>query len=131
MGNTCRTVLGHRPTYSFTQGREGRNDGDKMAFLNRPCLPILLSSASLNSSPLATPRKTKGQQLKGKIGSALFRTFWQFSTHFHTFSEFFRIFPPGLFLRIKGFYCCFSSKIRKDNKREKKIKRKRPNHFAR
>ena len=41
-------------------------------------------------------RKTKGQQLKGKIGSALFRTFWQYSTHFHTFSEFFRIFPPGL-----------------------------------
>ena len=63
-------------------------------------------------------RKTKGQQLKGKIVSALFHTFWQFSTHFHTFSEFFRIFPPRLFLRIKGFYCCFSSKIGKENKRE-------------
>ena len=58
------------------------------------------------------------EKLKGKIGSALFRTFWQFSTLFHTFSEFFRIFPPGLFLRIMGFYCCFSSKIIKENKRE-------------
>ena len=67
-------------------------------------------------------RKTEGQQLKGKIVSALFHTFWQFSTHFHTFSEFFRIFPPRLFLRIKGFYCCFGSKIRKENKREKKEK---------
>ena len=64
-------------------------------------------------------RKTKGQQLKGKIVSALFRTVWHFSTHFPTlFSEFSRIFPPGLFLRIKGFYCCFSSKRRKENKRE-------------
>ena len=64
-------------------------------------------------------RKTKGQQLKGKIVSALFHTFWHFSTLFHTFSEFFRIFPPGLFLRIKGFYCCFSSKIIKENKKKK------------
>ena len=63
-------------------------------------------------------RKTKGQQLKGKIVSALFHTFWQFSPHVHTFSEFFRIFPPRLFLRIKGFDCFFSSKIRKENKRE-------------
>ena len=34
-------------------------------------------------------------------------TFSHFSAIFHTFShffsEFFRIFPPGLFLRIKGF----------------------------
>ena len=28
------------------------------------------------------------------------------------------IFPPGLLLRIKGFYYCFSSKRRKENKRE-------------
>ena len=49
---------------------------------------------------------------------ALLHTFWHFSTLFHTFSEFFRIFPPGLFLRIKGFYCCFSSKTVKENKRE-------------
>ena len=48
-------------------------------------------------------RKTKGQQLKGKIVSALSHTFWQFSTYFHTFSEFFRIFPPRLFLELRGF----------------------------
>ena len=35
-------------------------------------------------------RKTKGQQLKGKIVSALFHTFWQFSTHI--FTHFFRVF---------------------------------------
>ena len=63
-------------------------------------------------------RKTKGQQLKGKIVSALFHTFWHFSTLFHTFPDFFRIFPPGLFLRIKGFYCCFSSKIIKEKKKK-------------
>ena len=63
-------------------------------------------------------RKAKGQQLKGKIVSALFQTFWHSSTHFHTFSGFFRIFPPELFLWIKGFYYCFSSKRRKENKRE-------------
>ena len=67
-------------------------------------------------------RKTKEQQLKGKIVSALFHTFWHFSTLFHTLSEFFRIFPPGLFLRIKGFYCCFSSKIIKRIKEYKKKK---------
>ena len=64
-------------------------------------------------------RKTNGQQLKGKIVSAPFHTFWHFSTLFHTFSEFFRILPPGLFLRIKGFYCCFSSKRIKENKKKK------------
>ena len=33
---------------------------------------------------------------------------------FPHFSEFFRTFPPGLFLRIKGFYYYFSSKRRKE-----------------
>ena len=66
------------------------------------------NAAGFRNPWVTKQRKTKGQQLKGKIVSALFHTFWQFSTHFHTFSEFFRIFPPGLFLRIKGFYCCFS-----------------------
>ena len=37
--------------------------------------------------------KTKGQQLKGKIVSALFQTF----------SHFFRILPPGLFLKLRPF----------------------------
>ena len=45
-------------------------------------------------------RKTKGQQLKGKIVS-------------------------GLYLRIKGFYYCFSSK--RDEKRETKKENKRKN----
>ena len=44
-------------------------------------------------------RKTKGQQLKGKIVSALFHT----SPHFFTLLQsFFRKFPPGLFLQIEG-----------------------------
>ena len=62
-------------------------------------------------------RKAKGQQLKGKIVSALFTPFGTFS-HMFTFffsSEFFRTFPPGLFPKIKGFYYCFSSKRIKAN----------------
>ena len=73
-------------------------------------------------------RKIKGQQLKGQIVSALFHTFWHFSTHFHTYPEFCRIFPRGLFLRIKGFTTAL---VRRDKKEQKKIKRKRSNHFAR
>ena len=46
------------------------------------------------------PRKTKGQQLKGKIALALFHTFSHFSTLFHTFSHFF----PRTFLQIKAFF---------------------------
>ena len=57
--------------------------------------------------PHKNGRETKEQQLKGKIVSALFHTFWQFSTHFHTFSEFFRIFPPRHSLRIKGVLLLF------------------------
>ena len=41
-------------------------------------------------------RKTKGQQLKGKIVSEVF-------TLFHNFSHFFINFPPGLPLQNKGF----------------------------
>ena len=65
----------------------------------------------------SSQRKTKGQQLKGKIVSALSHTF--LGTFPHIF-PLFRIFPPGLFLSIKGFYYCFSSKRRKENKREEK-----------
>ena len=54
-------------------------------------------------------RKTRGKQLKGKIVSACFTLLHTYSY----FSEFFRIVPPGHFLRIKGFYYCFSSKRRK------------------
>ena len=47
-------------------------------------------------------------------------SFSHFLALFHTvshlfFQSFFRIFPPGLSLRIKGFYYCFSS----ENQREK------------
>ena len=59
-------------------------------------------------------RKTKGQQLKGKIVSALFHTFWHFSTHFLTLFP--KISSRTFFLRIKGFDYCFSSKRRKENK---------------
>ena len=38
---------------------------------------------------------TKGQNRLG--------TFSHFSTHFHTFFRVFRIFPPGLFLELRGF----------------------------
>ena len=75
-------------------------------------------------------RKTKGQQLKGKIVSALFHTFWHFLALFPSFllfsSEFFRIFPPGLSLRNKGFYYCFSSKRRKVFLEENKKKKTKP-----
>ena len=73
------------------------------------------------TSPNQNQRKTKGQQLRGKIVSALFHTYWHFSKHSHTFAEFFRTFHPGLSLRIKGFSYRFSSKRLK---RTKKIKRK-------
>ena len=43
--------------------------------------------------PPRIQRKTKGQQLKGKIVSALFHTFPHFS-------HFFRIFLPGLLLKL-------------------------------
>ena len=40
------------------------------------------------------------------VFSALSHTFWHFFAHFHTFLQFFKTSPPGLSLRIKGFYCC-------------------------
>ena len=66
-------------------------------------------------------KKTKGQQLKGKIVSPLFHTFWHFSTHFTLFQSF----SSRTFLRIKGFYYCTivqrEEKIIKENE-EKKTK---------
>ena len=51
-----------------------------------------------------TQRETQGQQLKGKIGSALFRTFWQLSTHFHTFFQSFsEFFLQDILLESRGF----------------------------
>ena len=62
-------------------------------------------------------RKTKGQEVKGKIVSALFSHFFILLQSLledfpqHTFSEFIRKFSPGLFLQIKGV-------LFKENKRE-------------
>ena len=42
-------------------------------------------------------RKTKGQQLKGKIVSALFHTFWHCSTHFQGFFRVFQNFSSRSF----------------------------------
>ena len=58
------------------------------------------------------------EKLKGKIVSALFHTVWHFSTHFHAFSEFFQNFPSRTFLRFQGFYCCFSLKRTKKDKKK-------------
>ena len=55
-------------------------------------------------------RKTKGQQLKGKIVS-------EFFTLFRTFSHFFRIFPPGLSPSKQRVLAQSEQKRRKDNKK--------------
>ena len=48
--------------------------------------------------------KTKGQQLKGKIVSALFHTFFGNFPHIFTlFSEFSEFFLQDFFLSVKGF----------------------------
>ena len=52
--------------------------------------------ANFRKYPPFNQRKTKGQQQKGKIVSALFHTFSHFSTLFHTFS-------PRTSLKIKAF----------------------------
>ena len=51
------------------------------------------------SNLCSSQRKTRGQQLKGKISSALFRTFWQFSTLFQSFSE---LFLQDFLLELRG-----------------------------
>ena len=48
-------------------------------------------------------RKTKGQQLKGKIVLALFHTFWHFSTLFTLFQSFSEFFLQDFFLELRGF----------------------------
>ena len=68
------------------------------------------------SRPSNNQRKVEGQQLKGKIVSALFHTFWHFSTLF----AFFRAFLQD-FLRIKGFYYCLVQRDEKRIKRKKQI----------
>ena len=67
--------------------------------------------------------KTKGQ-LKDKGVSALFHTFWHFSTHFHTFSEFFL---QSLFLELRGFTTVL---VKRDEKRIKENKEKKTKPFC-
>ena len=50
----------------------------------------------------STQRKTKGQQLKGKIVSALFHTVWHFPARFHTFLEFIRLFLQDFLVEVRG-----------------------------
>ena len=71
-----------------------------------------------------TQRKTKGQQLKVKIVSALFHPFWHFSTHFHTFSEFFL---QDDFLELRGFTTVL---LQRDEKIIKKNKKKKAKPFC-
>ena len=64
-------------------------------------VPIFLSTINFftvfTRGPANLSEKTKGQQLEGKIVSALFHAYWHFSRHFSHFSEFFRLVPPGFF----------------------------------
>ena len=77
---------------------------------------------------LLNQRKTKGQQLKGKIVSALFHTFWHFPHIFILFQSFSEFFLQDFFLELRGFTTALVQ--RDKNGEEKRIKRKRPNHFA-
>ena len=72
-------------------------------------------------------RKTKGQQLKGKIVSAL-HTVWHFSTHFLTlFQSFSEFFLQGFFLELKGFSTVF---VQRDEKRKKQKRKKKTKPFC-
>ena len=69
-------------------------------------LKILVSKAA------QFQRKTKGQQLKGKIVS-------EFFTLFHNFWHFFIIFPPGLSPSKQRVLAQGERKRRKDNKKKR------------
>ena len=67
----------------------------------------LLGGAEVDPADCKCQRKTKGRQLKGKIVSAFFHTFFalfhassHFFTLFHTFSEF----SPRAILKIQAFF---------------------------
>ena len=84
---------------------------------------VLMSTHSPTQEPPPSPfwqltqRKTKGQQLKGKIVS-------EFFTLFRTCWHFFIIFPPGLSTSKQRALAQGEQKRRKDNKR------KRANRFC-
>ena len=86
---------------SLTQVLDAKAASDfKMAIRNRSDLNHCNFSCDLCST--SYQRKTKGQQLKGKIVSALF----------HTFAHIVRIFPPERFFKLRLF-------IREKRKRPK------------
>ena len=87
-------------------------------FATNIAMEIHYGNTILSAAPSLSQRKTKGQQLKGKIVSVPFAHFLALFFHIFTLSRVFRISPPGLSLRIKGFFYCFCSKRRKENKRE-------------
>ena len=85
--------------------------------LTCPSQESLQESHGLASVRFQNQRKTKGQQLKGKIVS-------EFFTLFHNFSHFFIIFLPGLSPSKQRVLAQGEQKRRKDNKK------KRANRFC-
>ena len=80
------------------------------------------------ASSIVVQRKLKGNNERAKSSRhffTLFGTFPHFLTLFQSFSEFF---PPGLFLRTKGFYYSVTTVLVQRD--EKRITRKRPNPLA-
>ena len=100
--------LGCPPLREF-QNRSGRSASWEK---KRPLLTIVSSHCKPEMSALFQ-RKTKGQQLKGKIVS-------EFFTLFHKFSHIFRIFPPGLSPSEQRALAQGEEKRRKEKKREEK-----------
>ena len=54
-------------------------------------------------------------------------TFWHFSAHFHIYSELLGIYPPGLFLGLRGFTAVL---VQRDQKRMKENKKKMAKPFC-
>ena len=73
-------------------------------------------------------KKTKGQQPKGKIVSALVRTFWHFPHIFTVFESFSEFFLQDFFLELRGLTTVL---VQRDEKRPKENKKEKINHFAR
>ena len=95
----------------------------------KPCETVLFSHFFLlvvrnRSWRCLNQRKTKGQQLKGKIVSALFHTFWHFSTLFQSFSEFFL---QDFFLELRDFTAVL---VQREEKRIKDNKKKKTKPFC-
>ena len=74
-----------------------------------------IAEAQKGQAPKKSINSEKSQRATTK-GQNRFGTSSHFFANFHTFSLFFRIFPPGLFLTLRPFL--------------KRIERKRPKHFA-